>query len=1016
MMVAPRFLLEKRDLWRSGPWSLVLLLGFVLLPGALAAQQPSVSGTVVNTRTGQGVANVQVGIQQTGQSTLTDAGGRFRFDNVRAEAGAQVTLRVVGIGYRVATHDAVVGGPAVRIDLSETAVDLEQIVVTGTPGGTARRAIGNTVTTISVDELQALAPSQDFAQLMRGRASNVSITPSSGMVGSGGRVRIRGVTSLSLDSEPLIYIDGVRIDNSERGQPTAGVGTRASVGVFGSMSRLADIDVNQIESIEIIKGPAAATLYGTEASNGVIQIITKRGAAGRAQFTAGIQQGASWVHRPERRFPTFYRQDPDGSIFEWNSVRAATERGEPFFRTGHIQRYDAEISGGSDVLRYYSAASHLNEEGINAPNQQQRYTLRSNLQSRLSDKLDVSVNLLLQTGRLDSNSEVGQSTWRAYWPCMTPACHADGTGFATQPSPEEERRMWEEWEDNHQYTGGATVTFRPWGWFTNRLSVGIDQTVIDQNALAYRQTEPRAFQVWGAEALGVRASRRRMVRSTSIDYAASATANLRPNVTSQSSFGFQYYNRFIDLASLLGQEFPAPGVSAINAAARITGNGTFEESATVGTYVQQQFGLNERLFVTGAIRADDNSAFGEEFELVLYPKLSGTWVVSEEPFWGIRPINTLRLRAAYGESGKQPASFAAMRVYRPIVAPGGTAGVAPASLGNPELGPERGREFEGGFDASIFDDRIAIEFTAYDKRTVDAILNAPVPPSLGFAAARAVNIGEVRNSGFETSVTGRIIRRPGLDWDLTAVTGRNANVILDLGGLPALTAAATQQHREGFPIAAFFGLKVVSADVSPAGVVSNVMCDGGTGRDGVEQGGQPVPCAQAPSVYLGKPMPTWEGSFSSNLTIRERFSFYALVDYQLDAEMFDWSTLGPCVSTRICRINIFPEDKLANPVDAGRYSFSHFGDNVHPDRSYFRLRQVSGVYRLTPRHAGVLGATSGQLTVSVRNLPVVWRPTGYRGVDPDVLTRYTAGNYHYAINFNPTPVSMQFVTAVRLSY
>ncbi len=252
-----------------------VLLG-AMWTGDVLAQQGTVSGVVVESKTLRPLAGAQVLLQGQGRGVLRDANGRFRLTGA---TGAQVTVEVVMLGYRPKSIPATVGSADLRIPLDEAAIELNEIVVTGTAGGVQKRALGNSVGKVKADEIVSVAPVKSMQDLLNGRAAGVVVMPGTGMVGSGSRIRIRGLSTLSLSSDPLIYVDGIRVNNE--------TGTGFAVQAFSSgvVSRLNDFNPDEIESLEILKGPAAATLYGTEAARGVINIITKKGTPGGARFT-----------------------------------------------------------------------------------------------------------------------------------------------------------------------------------------------------------------------------------------------------------------------------------------------------------------------------------------------------------------------------------------------------------------------------------------------------------------------------------------------------------------------------------------------------------------------------------------------------------------------------------------------------------------------------------------------------------------------------------------------------------
>lgn len=962
--------------------------GAVALPGA-ALQSGVIAGRVVDERSGA-LAGARLVIAETGQSAVSDVRGAFRLEEV---TGTVVNLRVTMIGFRPQTVEARVGEEAVLIRLTPTVVELSEVVVTGTAGGEERRSIGNAVAKIAASDIQEVAPVPDLSNLLNARAPGVLYQPSQGAVGSGGRIRIRGTASLSLDNEPLLYIDGVRVDNATaRGFD------------WSPTSRLNDLDPNSIESIEIIKGPAAATLYGTEASNGVIQILTKKGAQGRAQITFMTGQGANWIADPEGKFDktVSYYRDAQGQVQPFNLVRAESEAGRPLFRTGYLSRYGVEVAGGVQGIQYFVQGSYDDDAGVLEPNTLARWSGRGNIQATVSPTFTVSGNAGYSSSR---NQQAYHELMRGAWNPVPATRTLPNRGFLVAP-PEVLRQAYFQVEDVARFTGGVTFNHTPLAWLSHRLSVGVDE-VNEQAETLIPRLPPGFAQFLGPGTIaGSKAISKRELTSTTVDYG--ATASWRPTkaIGSRTSVGAQYYRRFRKTASLSGTGFPAPGLTTISSAATRSTSETYVENVTLGVYLQQQISFKDRFYLTGAVRADDNSAFGEAFDLVTYPKVSASWVISEEPFWPASFINTFRLRGAFGQSGRQPEAFAALRSYQPVPGPGGAPAVRPQFTGNPDLGPERGHEIEAGFEAALFDDRIGIDFTFYDKRTRDAILSRQVAPSLGFPGFAPVNIGEVMNRGVELSVSTTPVTTRNLRWDVIFGLSHNTNRILDMAGLPEINAAPNQYHREGFPVAGYFEWVVVSADIVN-GQPTNLLCDSGV--NGGYQGGTPVPCAQAPRVFIGQPTPRYEGSVSTTVQLFNRLTMTGLLDFKTGQNVFSADIAIQCTILRLCLPNV---DPAADPIAAGEMSTSRFGPYTTPRVSFAKLRNLALSYRVPERWARQLGAAAANLTVSARNLATF---SGYnRGPDPDISVVFSGSQYQPAFNQIPTP--FEFLATLRLSF
>src|SRR5690606_39054936 len=339
---------------------------------SVEAQTGTVTGRVVDSQTMQPLASAQVTIPELSVGVLTQQNGRYVLTNV--PAGTH-TLSVQRIGYRTVTAAVTVvdGGSVERdFEIAEEALALDEIIVTGTPGGTQRRAIGNAVTRVKAEqfvERQAVASMQD---LLSSRTPGLDFMRASGNIGTGSQIRIRGVNSLELGSQPLIYVDGVRVDNStNKGPELSGRGSATSA--------LDDINPDDIASIEVIKGPAAATLYGTEASAGVIQILTKKGQAGAPQFSLTVTQGTNFLMDPAGKIGDQYYLDSNGDLQSFNLYEVEKSRGNDVFQYGHTQGYGLSVRGGSDAIRYYLSGDFDDQVGIIDYNTNQRMNVRANV-------------------------------------------------------------------------------------------------------------------------------------------------------------------------------------------------------------------------------------------------------------------------------------------------------------------------------------------------------------------------------------------------------------------------------------------------------------------------------------------------------------------------------------------------------------------------------------------------------------------------------------------------------------
>jgi TonB-linked SusC/RagA family outer membrane protein len=985
----------RRGWWARGLGSLVLGVSVVCADARPAvAQGGTVEGTVVDARTAAPLEGAQVVVVGTRQGGASDARGRFR---ISAPAGDSVSLRVSRIGYTPLVQRVRVGATDVRIALTSIPMQLDATIVTGTPVGVQPRSVGNVVARIDAATVTEAAPVTSVGQLLNGRAAGVVLQNSSGMIGAGPRIRIRGGASLSLSSEPLLYIDGVRVDN------TVGTGPGAVV------SRLNDIDPSTIENIEIIKGPAAATLYGTEASNGVIQITTKRGSAsGPATFSAMVRQGTSWFMNAEERFPTYYYRDPaTGQVASANLLTLERERGTPVVRTGRAQEYVLDVRGGASTINYYAAGAFADNTGIEPTNGERRFNGRVNLGFSPRESIDLSLNqgVVINRTRLSNGSDGSNVLTQALWGGLS-LLDTPTRGFLSRP-PEATWAATERSVDVNRYTGSLVFTHRPLSWLTQRLTSGLDLTDETGTVLTPLMGADLAAFYTAFAATGSKTIDRRTTLYTTADYSATATLPIGSAWSSVSSVGAQYYRKAVRLEALSGQQFPAAGVTTIAGAAVRQGTDDFLENTTVGVFVQQQVAWQNRVFLTAALRGDDNSAFGENYDFVTYPKFSATWVPSEEPFWGISSVNALKLRAAYGASGKQPDAFAAVRTFGPRPGPGGTAAVTPQSIGNPDLGPERATEIEMGFDVGLLEDRISGEVTYFSNRTTDAILTRAAAPSMGFPGAQFVNAGEVTSNGVELQLRARALETSRVAVDLAVSFSTNENEIRSLGGQEFISRSEVSGYRAGYPVDAFFLKRVVSAELDAQGVASNILCDGGSGQPAVA-------CSAAPRVYAGRATPNRFASFSPTITLFDRVRLSGLIDYQGGFKKFnkEWWNRCPWGIEGNCPERVFPEQFEATRIAELQLGDIGVSGTALEDGSFAKLREVSLGYTLPAALSGRLGAREASIAVAGRNL-YTW--TDYTGFDPEALSNQAFAAERWG-DQGAIPQLAQFLVTLHLTF
>jgi TonB-dependent starch-binding outer membrane protein SusC len=972
--------------------SVALMFGSVSLSGQTVGR---IRGSVTDAATNLPIGEGQIAVLGTASAAATNASGSFALDNV--PAGPR-TVRIRRLGYaQIDTGVTVPEGGEVRLDVTLRAAPsvLSQVVVTGTAEATTRRQLGNAVTIVNAEEENSRSVNQSVTDLLQSKAPGVSVLPGSGAPGTAGEIRIRGASSIS-GYKPVIYIDGIRYNDGQLGNfnPTGSgqIGQAQSTQVTSALDFL---NPNDIESIEVIKGPAAATLYGAEAAAGVIQVITKKGTRG--------QQATRWTARYERGENEWALDTPVNYTFcnqaKVDSTNAAgpvwpgcqgrlnqfitdepMRRDPDAMRVGDLEKVSLSLRGGGDRYSFYVSGDHDRDEGIFFNSFARRRSGRGNFGFVPTEKLDFGVNVsYIHTDlRLPFQDETANSVLLSAARGKPGRVSVVGEGWSTA-SP----RVSNRYKNNtvsDRMTFGATANFRPKTWFRNRFIAGLDYTASEATLLLL----PGEFDT----PEGYSAKRVPRTRVYTLDYSGSVDKQLPWNLLSTTSIGSQVVSSRTERLDASGTGLGAPDVTIIGTATITAGNNTFSEQNSVGYYVQEQLAWRDRLYVTGAVRADDNSSFGEDFDVMIYPKASIAWVLSEEPrlaSWmeTIR-ADEFKLRAAWGKAGRAPLPFSAVQTYTidktPFAAAGGTTTSVPilraSAYGNPNLAPEKSQEIEIGFDAGLFNHRAGVDFTFYSKRTEDLLQSTPAAPSLGFPGNRQVNLGEVTNRGIELSLYGTPLQFPNFAWDtrMNLATNRNRLVSFGIPGrlreaVPTQPYGAVQEHRPEYPLGGYWArLPQRNADGSPVVVGSTVQLE-------------------TDAQYIGPSMPTREIGFSNTFTFFKNVRLYALLDYKSGHYIFNVKESNRCISNDNCaRVNQSMNARLpqtaADSVLWREFLMWRQVTSVYIEKADFiKLRDLSLSYTVPRQWLAKTGAEGATITLTGKNL-ALW--SDYSGIDPEV--------------------------------
>ncbi|MGH7507501.1 MAG: TonB-dependent receptor domain-containing protein, partial [Longimicrobiales bacterium] len=602
-----------RSSWMPVPLLSVLLAAAGVAP--LAAQGTgSITGTITNAATLRPIEGVQLSVEGTGIGTLSDIDGRYLLN---VPAGA-VTVVVDNIGFSVERRETTVeAGGTTRLDvqLAERAIALDELVVTGSAAAAEKRTIGNSIASVNAAEIVEKMPVVSVDQLINGRSAGVSMNLSGGGGAFGGQIRIRGMKSVSLAGDPVIYVDGIRVDGSFDDNSSVYIGGQ-------KLSRILDLQAADIERIEIVRGAAAASLYGTQGSNGVIQIFTKRGRVGPPQWLFEIEQGLERVPtdtfpgRLNSRFvgPTGFRaRDPLETV-----------------ENGYHSRYLASVNGGSETTKYYISGSYRGQEGSIAPNTNwlKQFNGRVNLSTTIADNVTVTATTGITDTRLrvPDNDNALHGTYSQFASAVPYTATEDrpygerfGSFTANQTVENRQRVL--------RNTTGITVE--------HQISEGIRQQItggVDWYTDEFTKYFPFAYEGSGNK-LGNKTNETRTFRDVTTEYRLQLDHDFSDALVSTFVIGAQGDFRSISRVRAFGTDFPAPGVRSVSSTATTNASESQIEEINAGVFAQETIGLWDKLFLTGALRVDGNSAFGNDFQTQSYPKVSAAYNISEEDFW-----------------------------------------------------------------------------------------------------------------------------------------------------------------------------------------------------------------------------------------------------------------------------------------------------------------------------------------------------------------------------------------------
>ncbi len=965
------------------------------VPVTARAQQPSgvITGLVVERATRRPISDVQVIVVGTQQGTRTGEDGRFRIGGVSPGPHQIRTIRI-GFGSVVQPITVVAGTTATaQFALATSAVTLEQVVTLATGQTERKRQSGNAISTVTPAQ-NDLATAQSPSQLLTGRAPGVDVATSGGTVGSGSRIRIRGANSLSLSNEPIIIIDGIRFNNAVGNDNTSGATT---LGVGGQVpSRFNDINPEDIERIDILKGPAAAALYGTAAASGVIQVTTKRGRNSKPRWsgfaeTGSIRDVTTYPGNFAQVGPTTAGNRTTNCNLDSQTRGLCTPTADSLVSLSPLEKYSPfvdgfrgayglNVLGGSDAASYYLGGNYDRQQGVFSASKDERLGGRANLTAQLRQNWNVQFGLgytadhvrfpqndnntlgivsAALLGRAFDDSVAGKA-------CTPGPC---GHGYLNGLLPQFTENGIFTRQDVQRFENSLNTTYNATSWLSATGVFGLDFLNRYDNELIVPNMVP-----FGSLPQGQRSSNPYQIFNYTANETVSANWSPWDKFKTTTTAGAQFNKELVRGTRAFGANLLAGTGSLSGTAARFGVGETNTDNKTYGLLLREELAYADKLFLSAGLRNDKNSAFGQNFGSIVYPSFQASYVISEESFFPKNEfLSSLRLRAADGQSGRQPNFRDAITFFNAQTVsvngtdvPGITA--TGAGTGNPNLRPERSTEYEFGADLGFFNNRVSAEVTHYNKKTSDLLIAVPLAPTLGLTTTQFQNQGKMLNRGWEYSLTTKVLDVSPAALDVTVTGSTLHNEVLTLGQLPngkplqKIVVNTQQQHRPGYAAGGYWQKSLSYNDANNDGLIARTEVT-----------------LSDTAVYLGNTLPGRQFSISPTLTLFQRIRISALFDHKGDFKLFNNTARFRC-SFGNCRA---ANDRTASLADQAAAIAIPLGTDAGfiENGDFTKLRELSVTFNAPERFARGFGGRDLSLIIAGRNLKT-W--TNYKGFDPEV--------------------------------
>lgn len=939
-------------------------------------------------------------------------------------------LRTVDIryfGYSPLEHTTVVPDSGyVRIDvLMHMGLTRLQEVVTTATGQQRRYELANDITKIDADSIVRTQPISSVTDLLEGRVPGLTVQHTSGAPGDPSRLRLRGTSSMLRNNDPIVIVDGVRVYSAQSDSTSANLASgRGSGGnvLGGTQYRAApspidQIDPHAIQTIEVLKGPSAATLYGPDAANGVIVITMKRGQAGPARWSASVTHGLSYM--PGKYPIGLYSWGTDLRSFATElcplqatgcrvdslaRFQALNDDRYTLLRHGGNSNLSLGVSGGSEALTYSITGSYDNDEGLiglpgveatrfetehgtapnswmSRPDQLRRWSGSSRLSARLGANTDAGLTTTL-TRETQQRSSLEQDITTLLTTYIDPATgtywRAFGTGLSTTNEllPDFYERTT---DDATNFNNAINLNWRPLKWLTTSADAGVniitrqDDQLVPRGLLPNSDSTGRLFTGSGSTVV------------STVNLRATGTAPLPWGFHLQLSTGANYTRTALSTLES-GVTGLAPGTSSLNGAEQIAySTQNASDITSFGWYIEPDF-THDLFTITTGLRLDGSSTFGSNVSAPIFPKIGVSWLISQEPFFPFKHFfDAVHVRAAYGRAGVWPGPADRLRLYtssRPWEDGGFVDVTQVSTIGNSQIRPERSSEMEGGFDADLLHGRLSIGFSGYRKMRFDALELVPVAPSVyGTNVSELLNIGTVRNTGIEATLTTQLLRTDPVTWTASVNVTRNHNLVTKLGEGVLPFGSNDARIVAGYPLFSRWARPILGySDVNQDGIIQ---------RNEVLLGDS--------LVFMGGSEPNYEANFFSTLSLlRGTVTLSGSLSYQAGLTQFN-QTIGTAGQDIFSPGASDPHSSLGEQAAIVVLGETAYG--VMQTVSTWRFSSLSAAYNLPTNFASHFGARALSVALEGTNLGLF---TNYKGKDPNV-NAYATGNSTLDTGVLPQP-------------